>query len=72
MSFNRFANNALWNLTGQIAPLAVALVALPPLIRALGMERFGFISLAWALVGYAGLFDLGISRAMKQAQSFRG
>ena len=64
MSFNRFANNALWNLTGQIAPLAVALVALPPLIRALGMERFGFISLAWALVGYAGLFDLGISRAM--------
>lgn len=64
MSFNRFANNALWNLAGQVAPLAVALVALPPLIHALGMDRYGFLTLAWALVGYAGMFDLGISRAM--------
>ena len=64
MSFNRLANNALWNLTGQLAPLAIALVALPPLIHALGVDRYGFLTLAWALVGYAGLFDLGISRAM--------
>lgn len=64
MSFNRFAKNALWNLTGQTAPLVIALVAVPPLIRALGMDRYGFLSLAWALVGYAGLFDLGVSRAM--------
>lgn len=64
MSFNRLASNALWNLTGQIAPLVIALVALPPLIRALGIDRYGFLSLAWVLVGYAGLFDLGISRAM--------
>ena len=64
MSFNRLASNALWNLTGQVAPLVIALVALPPLIRALGIDRYGFLSLAWVLVGYAGLFDLGISRAM--------
>lgn len=64
MSFNRFANNALWNLAGQIAPIAIALIALPPLIHALGMDRYGFLTLAWALVGYAGLFDLGLSRAM--------
>ncbi|MCY7308473.1 MAG: flippase [Rhodoferax sp.] len=64
MSLRRFANNASWNLLGQIAPLLVAFVALPPLIRALGMDRYGFLSLAWVLVGYASLFDLGISRAM--------
>ena len=71
MSFNRFASNALWNLAGQLAPIAIALVALPPLIHALGIDRYGFLTLAWVLVGYASLFDLGLSRAMTRLVAHR-
>ncbi|HET9403210.1 MAG TPA: flippase [Burkholderiales bacterium] len=52
------------NLAGHAAPLAAALYAVPALVSALGLERFGFIALAWAFVGYFSLFDLGIARAL--------
>lgn len=71
MSFGRIARNALWNILGQILPIVVAVVAVPMLIRAIGLDRFGFLSLAWALIGYAGLFDLGVSRALTRAVAER-
>jgi O-antigen/teichoic acid export membrane protein len=58
------AGNAVWNLIGTCSPFLVALVCLPILKRGLGTERLGLISLAWAIVGYFGLFDLGLSRAL--------
>jgi O-antigen/teichoic acid export membrane protein len=32
----------------------------------LGQDRFGVLTLAWALIGYASLFDLGLGRALTQ------
>lgn len=64
MTTKKIASNAVWNLAGQILPIGIAVLAIPLLISKMGVERFGFLSLAWALVGYAGLFDFGISRAM--------
>ena len=58
------ARNTIWNLTGQGAPLLVALVAIPLLIKGLGTARFGVLTLAWAIVGYFSLFDLGLGRAL--------
>lgn len=55
--------HAAWNIVGQLAPLAAGLLALPWLIRAIGLERFSLLSLVWVLVGYAGVLDLGIGRA---------
>jgi O-antigen/teichoic acid export membrane protein len=52
-----------WNAAGLAAPLAVALLCVPLLLRQLGTERFGLLSLAWALTAISGLFDLGIGRA---------
>ncbi|OHE26126.1 MAG: hypothetical protein A3J94_12060, partial [Syntrophus sp. RIFOXYC2_FULL_54_9] len=43
--------------------MLVALLAIPLLIRGLGTERFGVLVLAWMVVGYFTLFDLGIGRA---------
>jgi O-antigen/teichoic acid export membrane protein len=60
------ARNAVWNLVGNGAPMVVAVFCIPVLIRGLGKDRFGVLALAWALVGYAGLFDLGIGRALTQ------
>lgn len=58
------ARNTLWNLVGSGVPMLVAVVCIPILIRGLGTDRFGVLTLGWALIGYAGLFDLGIGRAL--------
>jgi O-antigen/teichoic acid export membrane protein len=58
------ARNTIWNLFGQSAPLLVALFAIPLLIKGLGTARFGVLTLAWAVVGYFSLFDLGLGRAL--------
>jgi len=58
------ARNTIWNLLGQMLPMAVGVVAIPLLIRGMGVARFGILSLAWIVVGYFSLFDLGIGRAL--------
>ena len=60
------AKNTLWNLLGSGAPMVVAVVCIPVLIHGLGKDRFGVLTLAWALIGYASLFDLGLGRALTQ------
>jgi O-antigen/teichoic acid export membrane protein len=61
MSLSGFAT---WNLAGQALPLAVALFSYPLLLHFAGLERVGAMSLAWALVGYLGLLDLGLGRVV--------
>ncbi|HEX4603963.1 MAG TPA: flippase [Candidatus Angelobacter sp.] len=58
------ARNAVWNLIGSCSPILVAIVCLPVLKTTLGTDRLGIISLAWAIIGYFGFFDLGLSRAL--------
>ena len=60
------ARNTLWNLGGSVAPMFVAAVCIPLLIKGLGTDRFGILTLVWALIGYATLFDLGLGRALTQ------
>jgi hypothetical protein len=60
------ARNTVWNLIGSGAPMIVAFFCIPILIRGLGKERFGVLMLAWALIGYANLFDFGLGRALTQ------
>lgn len=59
----RFARNALLNLSGQVAVLAAGFIVVPHLVRQLGVDRFGVLALAWVVFSYFGLFDLGLSRA---------
>lgn len=61
--------NTLLNLVGMGAPLVVALFAIPPLIAHLGADRFGLLTLIWAVVSYFSLFDLGLGRALTQQLS---
>jgi O-antigen/teichoic acid export membrane protein len=61
----------LWNQLGQGLPVLAALVLVPTLIRALGVDRFGILSLAWMLIGYFTLFDLGVSGALTRLVSER-
>ncbi len=58
--------NIIWNLLGLGLPLLFAVWAVPTLLQNAGAEKFGFMGLAWGLVGYASLLDLGMSRALTQ------
>ena len=61
---SRLLTNTSWNLAGQLLPLLVGIAVLPLLIRTMGLDRYGFLTLVWVLVGYAGVFDFGIGRAL--------
>lgn len=56
--------NTIWNLSGYAIPTLVAIPALGFLARSLGPERFGLFSLALAIIGYASIFDAGLTRAI--------
>jgi O-antigen/teichoic acid export membrane protein len=71
MSGRTFARNSALNLTGMLLPLVLAVLAMPPLVRGMGAERFGILTLTWAAIGYFGLFELGLSRALTQAVAHR-
>jgi O-antigen/teichoic acid export membrane protein len=58
------AASAFWSLAAQAIPAIVGLVAIPFIVRGLGVERFGVLTLAWMVIGYFGLFDLGLGRAV--------
>lgn len=59
--------NSFWNIAGVVVPVAVAIPAMGYIARVLGVENFGLFTLCYAVVGYAGLFDLGLSRAVVRA-----
>jgi O-antigen/teichoic acid export membrane protein len=58
--------NSIYNLLGQGLPMLVGLVTIPRLVHALGVDRFGVLTLTWAVMGYFSLFDLGLGRALTQ------
>ncbi len=57
------AKNTALNLVGQIVPMIVAVVTIPVMINSMGVGRFGVLTLAWMVVGYFSLFDMGLGRA---------
>src|SRR5262249_14291415 len=65
------ARSTAWNMLGQLLPAGIAALAIPILVHRIGVERFGLLSLAWVVVGYFSLFDLGIGRALTKLVSDR-
>jgi len=65
----KVAHNVLWNVAGTLASLAVGLIALPVLLHAMGAARLGIFTLALGLIGFSGLLDLGLGRALTQTVS---
>jgi len=64
ISGNLLLKNSAYNFAGSIAPLFVALFTIPFLVKGLGEEKFGILSLAWVVIGYFSLFDFGIGRTL--------
>ncbi|HWK61387.1 MAG TPA: flippase [Eoetvoesiella sp.] len=56
----------MWNLAGTGLPLLLGVVTIPYLIKHIGVEAFGILTLIWSLIGYFSLFDFGLGRALTQ------
>lgn len=56
--------NSIWNILGTVIPSLIAIPAMGVMARLLGMEKFGLFTLAFAIIGYASIFDVGLTRAV--------
>lgn len=60
-----------WNLLGQALPSLAAVASIPILLSNLGAAGFGFLALAYVLVGYFSILDFGISRSLTRSVAQR-
>lgn len=57
-------SNVAINAISIVIPMCAAVFAMPKIISGIGTSRFGILSLCWIFIGYSGLFDLGLGRAL--------
>ena len=64
MSAVSLRRNTTYNAVSSLVALAVGFVLAPLLLRHLGVDRFGFWSLLWAITGSLALADLRVAAAL--------
>lgn len=61
---NGFFRNISWNFLGFFLPVVVAMVMIPVVMKHIGLERFGVLTLIIVLIGSLTLFDFGVTRSI--------
>lgn len=64
VSDKSLVRNTLYNFLGRGLPTIAAFVFMPLLIDGLGTDKFGVLNIAWLIVGYFSLLDLGTGQAL--------
>jgi len=54
------------NLLTSVLPLLAGFFAVPYIMATLGEERFGILTLIWAVIGYGMMLDVGLGKALIQ------
>ena len=57
------ARNTLYSIATQIGVSVVAFLSIPILVRGMGEEAFGVLTLVWMVVGYFSILDFGVGQA---------
>ena len=55
--------NIALNILGLVVPFLVMVAAVPPVVRALGEERYGYLALISSFLSFLTVLDLGLGRA---------
>jgi len=56
--------HTIYNLVGSIAPIFISMLTVPAYLHLVGSTRYGILALVWTFLGYFGMFDPGIGRAV--------
>lgn len=59
----RVVRNTGINIAGALVPVLVALLTVPAVIHAYGVDRYGILAIALVVLSYFRVFDFGIGRA---------
>ena len=65
----RVSSNALLNGLGQVLVAVVAIISLPAIVKRLGPDTFGILTLVYVAFGAIGILDLGLGRATAKVVS---
>lgn len=59
----RISYNALFQIAGQVLPVAAAALAIPGIYRNIGRSSFGIFTIALSAIGLLSVMDLGLGRS---------
>lgn len=61
------SRNAAYNFVGAALPSVLTLVTVPLYLHIIGVERYGFLTLCWVILGYSGFLEWGLGTAIAQS-----
>jgi O-antigen/teichoic acid export membrane protein len=59
-------SNSIISLLTNSTPLIIAFFTIPLIIKGLGTERFGLLTLIWSIIGASSILDFGLGHALTQ------